>query len=68
MYARERMGIIELDIVLAAPDDLHRLAGLSGEKRGLGDIIRLRFPSECSVGPGLGKTDRKGGPSHRWNN
>ena len=49
VHSGNRMEVIELDVVFAAPDHLHRLAGFLREHRGLDRIVRLRFAPKPSA-------------------
>ena len=50
MYsAAGRMEVIEMHVVLAAPDDLYRLAHLLREQRRFRHVIRLRLASESAA-------------------
>ena len=49
VHRRGPVEIIELDVVLARPDDLHRLAELPRQQRGLDDVVGLRLAAEASA-------------------
>ena len=43
------MVVVELDVVLAAPDDLDRLPHLAREERRLRHVVRFRFSAEAAA-------------------
>ena len=64
---RRGVEVVELEVVFAAPDDLHRLADLLGEQRRFDHVVRLRFAAEAAAEQrymaghvGLGDAERIG--------
>ena len=52
VHRRNGMVRVKLDVILAAPDDLHRLPGFLREYRRFHRVIRERFPSKCAAQQG----------------
>ena len=49
IHRRRRVVVVEVDVVLARPDHLDRLAELLRQHRRFGRVVRLRFPAEAAA-------------------
>ena len=49
VHGGRRVEVVELNVVFAAPDDLHRLADLLRKQRRFGDVIGFRLASEAAA-------------------